>query len=140
MAGGVSGHRRGLPDGIGVEAVNYRKDTGEPFWWGMFSAGGMVAARLVPIHISLDGLAVPLGLLEPEAAGHGRMSALLGHPLILLYLFVFMSLPLFHAAHRIRFSLYELGVRKHRLFVSVLCYGGALAGSGAAAFLLLKFL
>lgn len=120
--------------------MNYRKDTGEPFWWGMFSAGGMVAALLVPIHILLDGLAVPLGLLRSEAVGYERMHSLLANPLVKLYFFAFMSLPLFHAAHRIRFSLYELGVRKHRLFVSVLCYGGALTGTAVAGYLLLKFL
>ena len=120
--------------------MNYRKDTREPFWWGMFSAGGMVAALLVPIHVLLDGLAVPLGLLKSETVGYERMHSLLANPLVKLYFFVFMALPLFHAAHRIRFSLYELGVRKHRLSVSVLCYGGALAGTAVAAYLLSKFL
>ena len=119
--------------------MNYRKDTREPFWWGMFSAGGMVAAMLVPIHIFLDGLAVPLGLLRSETVGYEPMHSLLANPLVKLYFFAFMALPLFHAAHRIRFSLYELGVRKHRLSVSVLCYGGALAGTAVAAYLLLKF-
>ncbi len=33
----------------------------EPLWWGLFSAGGVVAAFLVPIHIILVGFAVPLG-------------------------------------------------------------------------------
>ena len=53
--------------------MNYHRDKKEPFWWGMFSVGGMVAALLVPIHIFLDGLAVPLGLLDANAGDFGRM-------------------------------------------------------------------
>ena len=71
-----------------------------------------MAALLVPIHIFLDGLAVPLGLLDANAGDFGRMQSLIANPFIKLYLFVLVVLPLYHAAHRIRFSLYELGFRK----------------------------
>ena len=54
----------------------YKKDRTEPFWWGMFSAGGMVAALLVPIHILIDGLAVPLGLVDHELLGFGSLARL----------------------------------------------------------------
>lgn len=118
----------------------YKMDKKEPFWWGMFSLGGVVAALLVPIHILVDGLAVPLGLIDKEALGYERMHALATHPLVKLYLFVLVVLPLYHAAHRIRFSLYELGVREFRISMDVLCYGGALAGTVAAAYILLKIL
>lgn len=118
----------------------YRKDTKEPFWWGMFSAGGVVAALLVPIHILLDGLAVPLGVLDPEAVGYDRMQALVGQPLVKVYLFVLVVLPLYHAAHRIRFSLYELGIREFRVSMDVLCYGAALVGTAGAAWVLARVL
>lgn len=119
--------------------MNYRKDTKEPFWWGMFSAGGVVAALLVPIHILLDGLAVPLAWIEPGDLSHGRMQALIDSPLVRVYLFVLLAMPLFHAAHRIRFTLHELGIRAH-MPVAVLCYGVALAGTAASAWLLLVLL
>lgn len=115
--------------------MNYRRDTKEPFWWGMFSAGGVVAALLVPIHILLDGLAVPLAWIDPGDLSHGRMQALIDSPLVKVYLFVLLAMPLFHAAHRIRFTLYELGIRAH-MPVAVLCYGVALAGTAASAWLL----
>jgi len=118
------------------EHIVYKEDKNEPFWWGMFSMGGVVAALLVPLHIFLDGLAVPLGLVPEEALGYDRMRALLTNPLVKIYIFVLVVLPLYHAAHRIRFSLYELGIREFRLSMDVLCYGGALAGTGVALYVL----
>lgn len=120
--------------------MNYRRDTKEPFWWGMFSAGGVVAALLVPVHILLDGLAVPLGLVDPDAFGYEHMLALTASPLLKVYLFVLVVLPLYHAAHRIRFSLYELGMREFRVSMDVLCYGAALAGTAAVAWVLFRVL
>lgn len=120
--------------------MKYEKDAKEPFWWGMFSAGGMVAALLVPIHVFLDGLAVPFGLLDADAVGFERMTALLENPLVKLYVFLLVVLPLYHAAHRIRFSLSELGVREFRGSISVLCYGGALVATATVAYVLLKIL
>ena len=116
--------------------MNHRMDRTEPFWWGMFSVGGVVAALLVPIHIFIAGLAIPLGLLDPEALSYENMSQVIAHPLAKVYLFVLVVLPLYHAAHRIRFSLYELGVREFRLSMDVLCYGGALIGTAITAYIL----
>jgi fumarate reductase subunit D len=106
----------------------------------MFSAGGVVAALLVPIHILLDGLAVPMGLIDADAVGYERMQALLASPLVKAYIFILVVLPLYHAAHRIRFSLYELGIRDFRVSMDVLCYGMALGGTVAVAWILLRVL
>ena len=40
------------------------KRSNEPFVWLLFSAGGVVAALLIPIHLFLFGLAFPLGWLS----------------------------------------------------------------------------
>ena len=106
----------------------------------MFSAGGVVAALLVPIHIFLDGLAVPLGLLDEGMVSHERLQALVSIPWIKLYLFVLVVLPLYHAAHRIRFSLYELGMREFRISMDVICYGAAVVGTLAVGYVLLRVL
>jgi fumarate reductase subunit D len=54
-----------------------------------------------------------------------------------LYLFVLCSLPLFHWAHRFRFTLYDgLQVKHLNEVIFVLCYGGALLGTVLAAYLL----
>jgi len=105
----------------------------EPFWWSLFSAGGVVAALLIPIHILLFGIAGPLGMLPADALEFSRMQALLAHPLTRLYCFVLISLPLFHWAHRFRFTLVDLGLHGAAMLIAVLCYGAAIAGTIVAA-------
>ncbi|MDE2887358.1 MAG: fumarate reductase subunit D [Gemmatimonadota bacterium] len=114
----------------------YKEDRTEPFWWGMFSMGGVVAALLIPVHIFLIGLAVPLGLIDKSLLEYSRMKSLLANPLVKVYLFVLIVPPLFHAAHRIRFSLHEMGIRKLLLSLDVLCYGGALLGTAVTLYVL----
>jgi len=106
-----------------------------PLLWLLFSAGGTVAAFLVPIHLLLTGLAFPLGWLEPP--GYDSLLRLMGRSLVRLYLFVLIALPLFHWAHRFRYTLYD-GLQLYHLTVpiAVLCYGTALGASVAAAYTL----
>ncbi len=108
-----------------------------PFLWFLFGGGGMVSAMLFPVHILLFGLAFPLGMLE--APGYEWLHALVVHPITRLYLFVFILLPLFHAAHRIRYTVYDLFRVQPSLHqpIAVVCYGAALAGTAAAAYTLL---
>ncbi len=108
----------------------------EAFWWVLFGAGGMVAALLVPIHVVLTGIAVPLGWVSAEAFGY-RMHALVSHPLTKLYLFVLLSLPFFHCVHRIRHTLYDTGLRQYQTPIAVICYGAAFIGTLATVFVLL---
>ena len=109
--------------------------TMEPFWWSLFSVGGVVAAFLVPVHIILHGIAIPLGLVpvSPE-----RMATLVAHPLVKLYLFVLIALPLYHWAHRFRFILEDLGLHGFRRPLAVLCYGLAIAGTVVTVLVLIS--
>ena len=103
-----------------------------PFLWLLFSAGGTVAALLFPVHLFVTGLAVPLGWLD--APSYQSLHGLVRHPLARLYLFVLISLPLFHWAHRFRYTLYDgLGLKHLTELIAVLCYGTALAGTVIAA-------
>jgi len=103
-----------------------------PFLWVLFSAGGTIAALLFPVHVFLVGLAIPLGWLE--APTYTFLRNLVGHPLTRVYLFVLISLPLFHWAHRFRYTLYDgLQIKHLTPLIVVLCYGAALAGSIMAA-------
>ena len=99
----------------------------EPIIWSLFAAGGAIAAMLVPVHIILLGLAIPLGWVEPVA--YEKLLDLVTHPIGRLYLFVLISIPFFHAAHRILFTLIDLGLKGLRGPLSALCYGGAVAGT-----------
>jgi len=114
-----------------------RTKTKEPFLWALFSAGGTVAAFLIPVHIFLFGLAFPLGWLE--APSHESVLALIRLPLTRLYLFVLCSLSLFHWAHRFRYTLYDCLRMKHlNEVIFLFCYGGAALGTALAGYLLWK--
>ena len=106
-----------------------------PFLWLVFSAGGTLAALLFPAHLFLTGLAFPLGWLAPPS--YEILHELVRHPLARLYLFVLISLPLFHWAHRFRYTLYDgLQVKHLTALIVVLCYGTALVGTALAAYTL----
>jgi fumarate reductase subunit D len=106
-----------------------------PLLWLLFSAGGTVAALFIPVHFFLTGLAFPLGWLK--APPYEFVHRLLTHPVTRLYLFILISLPLFHWAHRFRYTLYDGLQLKHlTVLIAVLCYGAALAGTAMAAYLL----
>jgi fumarate reductase subunit D len=108
----------------------------EPIWWSLFSVGGVVAALLVPVLILITGIAWPLGLLPGDALQFAKMQAVLSHPLTRVFCFVLVSLPLFHWAHRFRFTLVDLGLKSIHTLIAVLCYGAAIAGTIAAAVIL----
>jgi fumarate reductase subunit D len=111
------------------------KRSNEPFLWALFSAGGVAAAFLIPILLFLFGLAFPLGWLEPPS--YERTLALVSHPLGRLVLFVLCFLSLFHFAHRFRYALYDgLQIKHLNEVIFFCCYGGAVVGTGLAAYLL----
>ena len=111
------------------------KQSNEAFYWALFSSGGVLAAILIPVHLFLFGLAFPLGWLEPPTYEH--LLALVRMPLVKIYLFVLCSLPLFHWAHRFRYTLYDgLKVKHLNELIFTLCYGGATAGTILTAYLL----
>src|SRR5712692_5787860 len=111
------------------------KRSNEPFLWAAFSAGGVVAALLIPAHLFLFGLAFPLGWLQPPS--YERLLALVRLPWTRIYLFLLCSLPLFHWAHRFRYTLYDgLQIKHLNELIFVFCYGGAIAGTVVAGYLL----
>ena len=109
----------------------------EPFWWFLFGAGGVIAAFLVPAHILLTGIAAPAGWAG-GAFEYNRVLALVSHPISRLYLFVLIALPLFHWAHRFRFTLIDLGLKSSRRAVALACYGSAIVGAILTAVVLLQ--
>ena len=107
----------------------------EPFFWTLFSMGGVVAAFFIPVHLFLFGLAFPLGWLTPPS--YESLGAIARHPLVRLYLFVLCSLPLFHWAHRFKYTLYDgLQIKHLNEVINTFCYGGAIVGTILAAYLL----
>ena len=110
-----------------------KRVTLEPLLWLLFSAGGVVAALVIPVLLLLFGLAFPLGLSPPS---HEHMLAVLGHPLSRVTIFVSCTLLLFHSAHRVRFTLYDgLQIKHLNELIVLVCYGGVLVGTVAAGYL-----
>ena len=117
--------------------MRYKIDTIEPIWWALFGAGGMVAALILPIMIYLFGIALPMGSFPFESYSPVRMQNLLGNFLVKLFLLVVIALPLFHWAHRFRYTLYDgLQIKHLNEMINVLCYGGAIIGTIVAGYLL----
>jgi fumarate reductase subunit D len=107
----------------------------EPGLWLLFSAGGVVSALLMPSLAFLFGVAFPLGWLSPPP--HQHILALAGHPLTRIVLFFVCFLSLFHWAHRFRYTLYDgLQIKHLNEVINTFCYGGAIVGSLAAAYIL----
>ena len=107
----------------------------EPMFWQLFSAGGFVAALLLPITVAV--LLIEARSVPSEALSYERVVGLVDHLLAKLYLLALISLPLFHWAHRFRYTVHhQFGVHGLKGLVAVACYGTAIAG-GALAFLVL---
>ena len=107
----------------------------EPLLWILFSAGGVLSALMVPSLIFLFGVAFPLEWLTPP--DHEHVQELLRHPAARAAGVLLCTLSLFHWAHRFRYTLYDgLQIKHLDEVINVLCYGGAIAGSIAAAYLL----
>ena len=107
----------------------------EPLLWLLFSAGGMLAALLMPILVFLFGVAFPLEWISRPS--YDYLLTIVRHPITRLALFGVSMLALFHWAHRFRYTLYDgLQIKHLNELVAVLCYGVAIVGSLAAAYLM----
>lgn len=107
----------------------------KPIVWAPFAAGGTLTAFLTPALILLALLAA-LGH-APDLLAYDRMHALLGHWLVKVAVAGVVFLSLWSAAHRLRITCYDLGVRAD-VAVATVVYAVALAGTGAAALYLTK--
>lgn len=107
----------------------------EPFLWLGFTSGGVLAALFIPIGLFLFGVAFPLGWVDDP--DHDHLVSVVGHPLTAIVMFVVFAMSLMHAGHRFRYTLYD-GLRMQHLHGSIaaLCYGGAIVGSAASAYVL----
>jgi fumarate reductase subunit D len=109
----------------------------EPFLWLLFSAGGVLAALFIPVLVFLFGVAFPLEWISSPR--HDQLLALLRNPLTFVVVLGLCVLALFHWAHRFRYTLYDgLQIKHLNGLINLFCYGGAVLGSIAAAYVLLQ--
>jgi len=107
----------------------------KPIFWSLFAAGGTLAAFLAPVLVLLFLLAA-LGA-APDLLGYAQMHAFASHWFGKLFLMGVITLFLWHAAHRLRVTLHDFGLRQDPV-VAVLVYLAAAAGTAASALFLLR--
>ena len=103
----------------------------KPLVWLPFAAGGMFAALLLPAAILLT-----TGLILPAATTYEAAHAFASNWLGKLVLFGFVLLPVWHAAHRLRVTAYDFGVRADTAVAWIVYPGAGLLTILAAVFLL----
>ena len=108
-----------------------------PVFWGLFGAGGMLAALFGPVLVFITGIAVPLGIILPaDAMSWPHMQAFAQHWAGKGLLFLVVALFMWHAMHRILHSLHDLGVRAGAA-MKFACYGVALLVTILSAWVLM---
>ena len=101
--------------------------------WGLFAAGGTIAAFLFPAVIALF-LLVATGHV-PDGLQHASLSGFASSEIGKIILFFVISLTLWHAAHRLRVVFHDFGVRKDKI-VAKAVYLVAAAGTVLTAYYL----
>jgi fumarate reductase subunit D len=102
----------------------------KPIVWGPFAAGGTLTAFLTPALVLVT-------LLAPAGLSYESMHAFAAQRAGKLALAVVIGLSLWSAAHRLRITFYDLGVRADRL-VACVVYAVALLATAAAILYLLR--
>ena len=103
--------------------------------WLLFSGGGVAAALVLPVLLVLFGVLVALGWVPAPDQAH--LLAVLRFPLTRLVFVGVCFLALVHAAHRFRYTLRDgLKLRRFENLIAAACYGAALVGTAAAAYLM----
>ena len=107
-------------------------------WWFLFAQGGVIAAILIPVHVLVQGILGPLGIVPVVDRHYDTWMRVLSNPIIKLYLLVLIALPFYLFAHRLRYFLVDLGVPAARtLPAQVIFYGGAIVVTVVAIWILL---
>jgi fumarate reductase subunit D len=117
--------------------MKIRKRSNAPIFWGLFGAGGMLAALFGPMLVFITGIAVPLGLLLPaDTMSYEKMLPFAQNFIGKGFIFAVIALFMWHAAHRIFHSLHEIGIHAG-MGAKLICYGSAFVGTVVALFVLL---
>ena len=87
----------------------------KPIVWSLFAAGGTVTAFIAPVIIFSLAIAVPLGWLPRETFGYIQIQSIMSEPLIRLLIFAMLFVSVWHAAHRLRITVHDFGIRADKI-------------------------
>lgn len=107
----------------------------KPIFWSLFAAGGTLAAFLAPV-LALLFLMLAMGH-PPSLLSYANLHAFAANWLGKVFLLGVITLFLWHAAHRLRVTLHDFGLRQDAV-VAVVVYLVAAAGTGLTALYLLR--
>ncbi len=107
----------------------------KPIFWSLFAAGGTLAAFLAPVLVLLY-LLVSLGH-TPDLFTYANFHAFAAGWFGKLFLLAVIALFLWHAAHRLRVTLYDFGLRQDSV-VAVVVYATAALGTVLSVLYLLR--
>lgn len=100
----------------------------KPIVWSLFAAGGTLAAFLAPA-LALMFLMLSLGH-APGLLSYAKLHAFAAHWFGKLFLMGVITLFLWHAAHRLRVTVFDFGVRQDTAvawIVYLIAAGGTIA-------------
>jgi fumarate reductase subunit D len=121
-----------------MEATQHRPALAHLFWWFLFANGGGLAALVLPVHILVQGILGPLGVVPVVDQHYDTWISILGNPIVKLYLLALIAFSFFHFAHRLRYLLVDFGVHAAKsLPAQVIFYGGAVVVTLVAVWVLL---
>ena len=108
-----------------------------PIFWLLFGAGGMLSALIGPILVFVTGIAVPLEIgLSRDVMNYPHMLDFVQNWAGKGFIFVVISLFLWHGVHRIFHSLHDIGIHAGT-GAKLICYGLAMLGTLLAGYALL---
>jgi len=103
----------------------------KPIVWGPFAAGGTISAFVCPVLMLLTLLAATGHV--PDLLQYDRLRAFASNGLVKLAIVLTVFLTLWSAAHRLRITLYDFGVRADTLVAGIV-YAVAIGATGWMAF------
>lgn len=111
------------------------RPTNEAFWWGLFSAGGVMAAIFVPVLMVVTGFVMPYRFNPEEGRliQYETLAAVLDFWLFKIALVGVILLIAIHCAHRIRHIVMDIMGRPWDMPLRFVCYGGAFVTALVAA-------
>ena len=96
----------------------------KPIVWGPFAAGGTITALLTPVLILLTLLAA-LGHI-PSALQFDALRAFAANPIAKVVIILVLALSLWSAAHRLRITFYDFGMRQDALIAAIVYLAAAI--------------